>query len=362
MIARDAVRAIIEAEVAKDRFSMPKLFRAVSAASTESAAWNAYQTLSNLLGAQVASHILQGVLRATFLIELVKTPKIETTKFEVRWASRLGFDDPRYATYDTCFAIYEGLMRELDEALLDPRNIELLRLFERHSLLPYELPLDYQERRIEQPIHEPGNLFWMWDSLPWRVVELRALLRNSAMNHEAALFAVTYKKKIMVKTYLTDRVLTGEHKTNREKRWEAHPGSVHFALRRACFEIEHALIEQVCGFLGFPPELLESLTLAELIVPVDAVTRCPITLDPLSFAEFRSELLSPVHGKSAFQVGHLNPLKAIAITGDPRVGHTARNIGWISSDGNRIQGSLSLDETRSLLQRIWINYQSLGIM
>lgn len=361
MISRELAKKIIEVETAKNRFSMPTLLRTVSAASSDSASWSAYQTLSELLDARVASYLLQGLIRTSFFIELVKTPKIETTIFEVRWASRLGTDDPRFASYDQCFDIYEELIHELDESLLDAKNIALVRLFSENSLLPYELPLDYRERRIAQPIHVPGNLYWMWDPLPRRVVELRAFLRKAATNVESALFTVTFDK-IRVKTYLTDRVLTGEHKTNREKRWEAHPGSVHFALRRSCFEIELELIEQFCRFLDFPPDLLESLILAGLVAPVDDVARCPITLGPFSFMAFRKEILAPVHGKSAFQVGHLNPLKALAVTGDPQVGHTALNISWISSDGNRIQGSLSLDETRSLLQRIWTNYQNIGLM
>ena len=108
---------------------MPTLLRAVSAASADAATWSASRTLSDLLGARVASHVLQGVIRAAFLIELVKSPKIETTKFEVRWATRLGAADPRFATYDQCFEIYEELIRELEEALLVPDNGELLRLF-----------------------------------------------------------------------------------------------------------------------------------------------------------------------------------------------------------------------------------------
>lgn len=361
MISKEVARAIIEAEVAKDRFSMRTLFRAVSAASSGAATWSAFQTLSELLGARSASHVLQGVIRACFLIELVKAPKIETTKFEVRWADRLGPDDPRFASYERCFEIYEGLMRDLDLALLETSNIELLRLFEQNSLLPYELPLDYRERLIATPMHVPENLYWMWDSLPRRTVALRAFLRNPTTNTESTLFAATYDK-IKVKTYLTDRVLTGLHKTNREKRWETHPGSVHYAPRRDCFEIEHALIEQIGRFLEFPADLFESLLRAGLSAPVDRPARCPITLEQFSFAAFRQEILAPVHGKSAFQVGHLNPLKAVATRGDPQVGHTAENFSWVSAAGNRIQGSLSLDETRELLRRIWMNYQSVGIM
>lgn len=37
-------------------------------------------------------------------------------------------------------------------------------------------------------------------------------------------------------------------------------------------------------------------------------------------------------------------------------GHTAKNISWVSANGNRIQGSLSLDETRAMIKQIAANY------
>jgi len=40
----------------------------------------------------------------------------------------------------------------------------------------------------------------------------------------------------------------------------------------------------------------------------------------------------------------------------PSLGHTGNNVSWISQDGNRIQGHLSLEETRALLSRIGENY------
>lgn len=82
---------------------------------------------------------------------------------------------------------------------------------------------------------------------------------------------------------------------------------------------------------------------------------CPITGDALSYELFRTELDDPEHGKSAFQVGHLNPLK-LDEEGADASGHTAANISWISADGNRIQGSLSLLDVRKLIARIKTNY------
>jgi hypothetical protein len=153
--------------------------------------------------------------------------------------------------------------------------------------------------------------------------------------------------------------LRGAEETKREKRWETHPHSVQFATRRTALEIEYALITQLCAFEGFPPASREALQ-AEGILPAELRTfRCPVTLEPMSFPLFREALLNPQHGKSAFQVGHLNPLK-LDEPGNDVVGHTADNISWISGDGNRIQGSLSLNNVQQLLRKIAANYEELG--
>ncbi|XGB38433.1 MAG: hypothetical protein LVT47_08325 [Cyanobacteria bacterium LVE1205-1] len=99
----------------------------------------------------------------------------------------------------------------------------------------------------------------------------------------------------------------------------------------------------------------------EILPKTMEISRCPITLEPLVFQEFREELMNPTHGKSNFQVGHLNPLKL----DDPNsliAGHTAGNIAWISANGNRIQGSMSLEEVRDLLKRITHNYEDEGLV
>jgi hypothetical protein len=76
----------------------------------------------------------------------------------------------------------------------------------------------------------------------------------------------------------------------------------------------------------------------------------------LLFELLAQEVADPTHGKSAYQVGHLNPLKA----GErAEFRHTRANISWITEDGNRIQGSLTLKETRELLLRISRNYDAL---
>lgn len=310
-----------------------------------------------ILGPAVGDSLFYGIVRFAFLIELVKQPKIETTKFEVHWAARIPRVDPRRATFQQCFEMFEDLMRTAVDSVQDETRADLVRLFAEYSLLPYEIPLDYADRSLGAPIHHRGNTVLMWNDTQRRVVRLRSFLLEGDRNPRNEVFREVYGK-IRVKTYLTDRALTGDHKSNREKRWEAHPQSVQFALRRHCFEIELALVNQLCHFRDFPADLKDGLERSGLLSPLPEPFRCPITMEPMLYGEFEKELLNPQMGKASFQVGHLNPLKAI--NEDPRQGHTAQNISWISSDGNRIQGHLGLDETRRMIERISQNYEILG--
>ncbi len=298
------------------------------------------------------------ILRNAFLIELVKVPKIETTKFRVRWFDQLN-DDPRYCSFDECLLIAQDLLSTLPHWLTDPNHAECMTLSFSYGMVPYESPLDYESRFTPQNrLHQRGNLIWVYDELVLRTLRIRKYLRDENTSPDPQFFRSVLSDKIKVKTYLTDRVLTGDHKTNREKRWETHPKSVHFAERRVCMAIEYALVTQICKFDGFPVASLKQLQEAN-ILPQDLSTAlCPITGDALSYKAFRNELLNPTHGKSDFQVGHLNPLKLRNDGG--AAGHTSDNISWISADGNRIQGSLSLEDVRILIQRISENYDRHG--
>ena len=303
------------------------------------------------------------ILRQVFLIELVKQPRIETTKFRARWCNELA-EDPRGCSYEECLQIARSLLIELSTTwLTDASHREVLTLFCDYGLLPYEVPIDYNA--VPSPpdtttrLHCLDNLSWTFDRAMARTLKLRQFLTDPETSPDAYFLKKILDDKIKVKTYLTDRVLTGDHKTNREKRWETHPASVHFATRRDAMAIEYALVTQLCSFEGFPSRSREILQ-SENILPANIQTfRCPVTRDPLSFIEFRNEIENRTHGRSKFQVGHLNPLK-LNDPSDAISGHTADNISWISEDGNRIQGSLSLNDVRTLLRRISTNYEQTG--
>ncbi len=353
---RSQSQTFIEEQAAQERFSLLSVYKHLAQVEQSDQPLQLYQHISERLDDKTSQTVLQGLLRSVFFVELVKTPKIDSTKFAVRWNQTLQrSQDPRYASYADCLSLFEHLTERLDSALGNQENLNLLKEFSSGGLLPYEIPLDYRQRLLTESMHTVSNLDWTWDNLARQVIGLRLFLRDPQLNSQAKVFVAAYKK-IGVKTYLTDRVLTGDYKTNREKRWEVHPASVHFALRRDCWNIEARLIRQICHFQDFPTEVAKALEDANLIEWDERPFRCPITLEPLKFEEFATEVTSPKHGRSNFQVGHLNPLKAVP--GDDSNGHSAANISWISADGNRIQGALSLAQTRSLLSRIAANYRA----
>lgn len=367
----EEIKPILEKLTREERFSGREMYQRTHGVLANHAPASRILThIREELGESDYRYVVTGLIRSVFLIELVNDD-ISSTKMEARWVLKESkgkkqekFDnsDPRFCTFEGCVEIWLKMISELQSSIENADVVDLLKLYQKYNLLPYEIPFDYQDSTVTNKslggIHCPENVFWAWEEKYQRTLRLREILLNSRQNNKADLFSSILKDKIKVKTYLTDRVQTGKHKTNREKRWEVHPESVHFAFRRHCLEIEYRLISQLCHFEGFPPDLFDLLKKEELIMDQSKIFRCPVTLNPLSFAEFEKEVQSPFHGKSNFPVGHLNPLKLV--TNDPTSGHTAENISWFSADGNRIQGSLSLKETRELIGQIWRNYEEHG--
>jgi len=349
------IQRVIESIVSQDRFNgtaiktqIIPLFEKVKY----------IQSLKEKLTEKQFEFIICAIVRNIFLIELVND-QISSTKMEVRWIVKPSegkkqevFDqtDPRFATFDECVLIFEKLTSELNK-ILDDKKINLLYKYQEHKLIPYELPIDYIQKNISK-LHSVQNMEWFWNEDYENIIRLRSILIT--LNDYSEIFTKILKEKIKVKTYLTDRVQTGKHKTNREKRWEAHPDSVHFALRKDCLLIEKELISQILNFEKCPVQIISSTE--NLVIKTDTYC-CPVTLNQLDFHRFVSEILNPTHGVSKFQVGHLNPLKSNSTDGKNT--HAAQNIGWISDDGNRIQGSMSLSRVRELLLEISKNYDKI---
>ena len=290
----------------------------------------------------------RSIIRNSFLIEPVNDD-VTSTKVETHWSHRLE-GDVRYASYEMCVEIFNKLLYKI--AHLPSEDFNMLKEVFNNTVVPYEMPVDYIDR-FAAPIHTADNVDLFLNNEIKDCITMRRFIRDTHRNPASEVFQTILADKIKVKTYLTDRALTGEYKTNREKRWEAHPNSVQYALRRSCMKIETKLLLQIATFEGCDSNLVRNLQNDGLLSFPYEYCKCPITGDNIQYSEFANDALHPTHGKSKFQVGHLNPLKALDTDGAN--GHTADNISWISENGNRIQGSLSLDEVDDLLRRIYRN-------
>lgn len=347
------LKAVFDKAVKAERFSESNLFEQTGSLRAWQPVLRLNVELEKLLTPAEVETVHRRMTRAIYFIELVKND-ITSTKYDVRWASRFASNDPRKVSFEECCAIHGSLCREFTALLRNPDFQAELKLVVAWGLSPHEFPLDYKSKE-SVPIHSVQNLCLLRERDYLRLLKIRQALLDSKLNPDFQLFAHILDK-VRVKSYLTDRALTGDFKTNREKRWEAHPESPQFAFRRDCLAVELELIDQLIRFNSFPGGTIRYLQSVGLAGQVSKVARCPVTLDPLDFELLAQEVTDPTHGKSAYQVGHMNPLKA----GDSEeFRHHRANISWITEDGNRIQGHLTLKETRELLLRISRNYDAL---
>lgn len=349
---------IFEEAAAEPRFRVARLVRKCQQYPPFN---EVHEAVTKALGQTYAKSTVTGIIRSVFLIEPVNK-NITSTKFALRW----GVDenrffaftsgaDPRWCSFEECTEIADTLGHELIQRLRNSSKLDLLRLCIDNRLVSYELPLDYRNiPSTNTRIHTIENIGWQWETSAERTMRLRHYLTHTS-DENADVFAAILKDKIKVKVYLTDRAQTGDYQTNREKRWECHPSSVQFALRKTCWEIERELLEQLFGFDDFPEGIRETAVEEGLISSRGEVTRCPVTLNPLSFVDLAEEARNPIHGRAKFQVAHLNPLKSVS-RGETRSGHSPDNIAWISADGNRIQGDMTLERIRDLIREISRNY------
>ncbi|PTM22793.1 hypothetical protein [Limosilactobacillus reuteri] len=302
-------------------------------------------TLRRKLNEKSFKSFKQCVIRFAFFIEF-SDPKAKTdsTHYQVRWFNHLN-GDVRFSSFVECFKIAKKLFKTL--SLLDNNDLILLEDFCKNSIFKSELPIDYINKNMD-PIHTVDNIKIYIDDNTKKCTIARRIIRDKKLNPDSEIFNDILNHKIKVKAYQTDRAQTGKFQTNREKRWESHPQNYQFAYRRDCNAIETNLIIQICKFKGVNKVLLSNLQKYKLIDKKFDFYKCPITGDVLNYDDLKKEITYPQHGKSNFQVGHLDPLK---LTGK----HIPENIGWLSADGNRIQGSLSLKQVNDLLKRIYRN-------
>ena len=109
MTMQNQIEQIVETNA---RFNMSRLSGVLwPYVETLPALSTAIPTLRTRLGTHYVN-LSHSIIRNTFLIELVKVPKIETTKFRVRWCEQLE-NDPRYCSFEECQEIAIDLLTSL---------------------------------------------------------------------------------------------------------------------------------------------------------------------------------------------------------------------------------------------------------
>lgn len=316
--------------------------------------------LYTLLPRNLFSQILACLLRFSFLIELTNL-RVGSTKMKTRWIPGLilmpqedsfepvrgSFEpgnDPRAASFDNCLNVFtEAASIVHDHLREDPNLAQFLLDAASVRRVPYEFPLTYADPSIDT-VHVLSNIRWaLNDDFRWLQVA-RRLLRESSGPVGTAMREIE-KKKLEVKVFKTDRALTGKDKTNRAKRWEVLFDDFQHATLEECWSAERKLTADLISFQDAPDTLRRAFIERELIPADPPPTRCPVTLELLSFENLARAALDPTHGVADYQVGHLHPLK--------RGGkHNMDNVCWQSAHGNRIQGDRTIEETGALLDAI----------
>ncbi len=344
-------------------YSVPRIRDWILAQAPFAGATEIERGIANLHGRLPKKHFkvfVASLIRFSFLIELTNL-KVGSTKMKTRWLpGRIlmpqpdSFEpiqgvfepgnDPRSSTFDACLSIFTRSCRILTEQACNDDSLpDTLASLNSLRRVPYEFPLSYGDPSCN-PVHESPNVTWaLTDDLRW-LLSARQLLRDAETPIAAALRQIE-KKKLEVKVFKTDRALTGKDKTNRAKRWEVLVDDFQHATLEQCWSAERKLTADLVCFHDFPT-FLRGRFVESGSVPQDAPpTRCPVTLEQLSFRQLSTAVLDPKHGVSACQIGHLHPLKR-----DGKHDHT--NVCWQSANGNRIQGDLTIEETEQLLSDI----------
>ena len=309
--------------------------------------------LANKLSVKEFIYLMNSAIRFSFLIELTNL-SITSTKLKTHWypgkivktkpdtfqnyqAEFIPGNDQRASTFDQCYDIFKKI---LNDVLTSKIHIDLVKALSITSnrCVSYECVFTYIDAKLEV-VHVLDNVRLVHiPDIQW-LVQFRKIIHTPLTTKNIS--------KIITKTYLTDRSQTGADQTNRAKRWEVLSADFQHATLEECWSVERELLSQLLIFKNFPTKT------AALVTTLKQVTKnhlCPITLKELDFSDFKT---ASEHGRSSFQVGHLTPLK--------RGGrHTANNVAWVTQDGNRIQGDLTLEEVQKILEDIYIRRLALN--
>jgi hypothetical protein len=328
--------------------------------------FNNFETLKDNTTHAELQYIIECLGRFAFCIELTNLG-ITSTKMKTRWVDvkiiktienaftnyegdfKPG-SDPRSSTFDECYLVLEECIRLLINSE-DHKSMMGYFSNKNHRGIPYESVFTYIDQ-ASNPIHVAENIrLTNLIDAEW-LVKARPIIRPviSAVDKDGD--KAKCVSKISTKCYKTDRSQTGEEQTNRAKRWECLIKDFQHASIEDCWSVEKKLLSDISHFSGFPVETKELLIESGLFDSQQSTAVCPITLQPMVYSDL---LTGGEHGESTFQVGHIMPLKA-----DGK--HKGDNIAWISNDGNRIQGSLNITETRLMLKGIFERMNDSGLL
>lgn len=316
--------------------------------------------LKNTMTDTYFKYTLECLGRFSFCVELTNL-SITSTKMKTRWVSgmitktRLGtFEnyegifapghDERSNTFDQCYLIFSNCVSLLKNS--EPHKLLMSNLSNQNKRgIAYEAVFTYIDPTLN-PVHQTDNIRLVHlDDINW-LVKARPIIQP-VIRFDTNSNRTKINEKIATKCYKTDRSQTGEVQTNRAKRWECLIVDFQHATLEQCWSVEKKLLSDLSCFIGFPEETKQLLINESLLEDAPEPTVCPITFKPMLYLDI---LGGGAHGESKFQVGHMQPLKAGG-------SHEGENIEWISGDGNRIQGSLSINETREMLTEIFRNMQ-----
>jgi hypothetical protein len=160
---------------------------------------------------------------------------------------------------------------------------------------------------------------------------------------------------IKTKAQMSGRRTTGKFSGNRRPRWILTKDDPYFGTEADCKVIHLQLLGMLCEFANAPvPDAETTTVLAKYIghQPIAGTYRDALTKEKLDYEEFEQEALTPLHGHSAFHIGHENP------TISPK--HVPSNVSWRGMRSNLIQGDMTLQEARTKFVELIGRYFELG--
>jgi hypothetical protein len=185
--------------------------------------------------------------------------------------------------------------------------------------------------------------------------ELKKLLRQQQ-------FPSFLIDSIATRALRSGRRQTGVFQTNRQSRWALihdhpeHGTDPQYGSEADCKTILIILLLTTLEFRNAPVidhELVHDLSRRYLGRELESESfRDSLLLEYLDYRELRAEAESPIHGQSAFHIGHLDPTRT------PK--HVPENVAWRTLRSNLIQGDMTLREARIYIVKLIARYFELG--